>query len=98
MSLSSFPELSSVCFDNSPSISGAEASAWNVRALPDGSWRWVAFSDWTRANQGCRPEVDGLADTKAQAEQSAIAAARSMNPHRWVEISLVSPGSWRQAG
>lgn len=98
MSLSSFSELSSVCFDTSPSISGADASAWNVRELPDGSWRWVAFSDWTRAGKGCSPEVDGIAESQAQAKQSAIAAARSMNPHRWVEISASSPAAWRQAG
>ena len=97
MSLSSFPQLSSVCFDNSPSISGANASAWNVRALPDGSWGWVAFSDWTRASQGCTPEVNGLSDTKGQAELAAVAAARSMNPHRWLEISTRPSASWLQA-
>ena len=79
------------------SVSAAHASAWNARPLPDGTWRWVAWSDWTRASQGLSPEVHGLAEDEASAAAAAIAAARSMNPSRWLRILAESPLGLRRA-
>ncbi len=82
---------------SSVSVSAAHASAWNARPLPDGSWRWVAWSDWARASQGLSPEVHGLAPDEASALEAAIAAARSMNPVQWLRISAQSASGLRRA-
>jgi len=81
----------------STSVSAAHASAWNARLLPDGTWRWVAWSDWTRASQGLPPEVRGFAEDEGSATDAAMAAARSMNPTRSLRISSEARSGLRRA-
>lgn len=63
-----------------------DASAWHVRQIAGGQWRWVAWSDWTRFNRGLAPEVAGLTDDQSAAVELATRAARSMNPVRSLQV------------
>ena len=74
-----------------------DASAWHVRQIAGGQWRWVAWSDWTRFNRGMAPEVAGLADDQNAAVELAMGAARSMNPVRSLQVFASQPQAVRQA-
>ena len=57
-----------------------EPAAWNVESAGASLWRWAAWSDWSAASRGERPEASGAAPTYEGAMHAARRAARSMNP------------------